>query len=221
MTRYSVIRLDEIDEITDGRLPCRPVRHHFGIRSFGVNAWTAAAAGERVLNQHDEAGDAEELYLVHRGRATFELDGARVDAQAGTFVFARPGVMRTAFAEEPGTTILAIGGRPGEAYEPDGWELWMPVAPLFNEGRYAEAADRTRELAGAHPQLPLLTYMIACCESMAGRTEAALEALRAAAVSPRMRMLAAKDPDLAAIRGEAAFAEIIEPAPPPCGDDLV
>ena len=209
MTDYAVIRLDDIDEITDGRFPCRPVRHHFGITSFGVNAWTAAAAGDRVINEHDEAGDAEELYLVHRGRATFELDGERVDAPAGTFVFARPGVMRTAFAEEPGTTILAIGGTPGEAYEPDGWELWMPVAPVFNEGRYAEAADRTRELASAHPQAPMLVYMLAVCESKAGRTEAALEALRAAAGSRRMRMIAAKDPELDAIRGEPAFAEII------------
>jgi hypothetical protein len=198
MTGYAVVRLDDIDEITDGRQPCRPVRHHFGITSFGVNAWTAAAAG-----------DAEELYLVHRGRATFELDGERVDAPAGTFVFARPGVMRTAFAEEPGTTILAIGGTPGEAFEPDGWELWMPVAPLFNEGKYAEAADRTRELVNAHPQAPMLAYMLACCESKAGRTEAALEALRAAAVSRRMRMIAAKDPDMDALRGEPAFAEII------------
>jgi hypothetical protein len=209
MAGYAVIRLDEIDEITDGREPWRPVRQHFGITSFGVNAWTAGAAGDRIINEHDEAGDAEELYLVHRGRATFELDGERVDAPAGTFVFARPGVMRTAFAEEPGTTILAIGGTPGEAYEPDGWELWAPVAPLFYEGRYAEAADRTRELAGARPELPMLTYMLACCESKAGRTEAALEALRAAAVSRRVRMIAAKDPDLDAIRGEPAFAEII------------
>jgi hypothetical protein len=208
-TGYAVSRLDEIEEITDGRLPCRPVRHHFGISSFGVNAWTAAAAGERVLNAHDEAGDAEELYLVHQGHATFELDGERLDAPTGTLVYARPGVMRTAFAEQPGTTILAIGGRPGEAYEPDGWELWMPVAPLFNEARYAEAADRTRELAAARPELPMLTYMLAVCESKAGHTEAALEALRAAAVSPRMRMIAAKDPDLDGIRTEPGFADII------------
>ena len=40
----------------------------------------------------------EELYLVLQGRAVFELDGERVDAPAGTFVFARPGVKRTAFA---------------------------------------------------------------------------------------------------------------------------
>jgi len=210
MTGYAVVRLDDIDEIPD-RIRCRPVRHHFGITSFGVNTWTAAAAGERVLNEHDEAGDSEELYLVHRGRATFELDGERVDAPAGTFVFARPGVMRTAFAEEPGTTIVAVGGTPGEPYEPDGWEVWMPVAPLYNAGKYAEAAERTRELVAAHPQLPMLAYMLACCESKAGRTEAALEALRAAAGSRRMRMIAAKDPDLDGIRAEPAFAEIIGP----------
>ncbi len=81
--------------------------------------------------------------------------------------------------------------------------------PCLNEGRYAEAADRTRELASAHPQAPMLVYMLAVCECKAGRTEAALEALRAAAVSRRMRMIAAKDPELDAIRGEPAFAEII------------
>lgn len=207
MTGHAAIRLDDIDEIPDD-IPCRPVRHHFGIRSFGVNAWTAAA-GERVLNEHDEAGDSEELYLVHRGRATFELDGERVDAPAGTFIFAPPGVLRTAFAEEPGTTILAIGGTPGEAYEVIGWEVWMPVAPLYNDGKYAQAAERTRELAAARPELPILVYMLACCESRLGHTDAALEALRAAAASRRMRGIAAKDPELDAIRGEPAFAEII------------
>jgi len=209
MSGYTVAGLDDIQEISDGWLPCRPVRHHFGITSFGVNAWTAAAAGERVINEHDEAGDAEELYLVHRGRATFELDGERVDVPAGTFVFARPGVKRTAFAVEPGTTILAVGGRPGEAWEPDGWELWTPVAPLFYEGRYAEAADRSRELVEAHPRLPMLRYMLACCELKAGRTAEAIEQLRAALVTRRMRVIAAKDPALDAIRHERAFAELM------------
>jgi hypothetical protein len=41
-----------------------------------------------------------------------------------TLVFAPPGVKRMAFAEEPETTVLAFGGTPGKAYEPDGWELW-------------------------------------------------------------------------------------------------
>src|ERR671928_24193 len=118
MTEYAVAHLSEIDELNDGRAPFRPVRHHFGITSFGVNAWTGHAAGDRLINEHDEAGEDEELYVVQSGRATFELDGERVDAPAGTFVYARPGVKRTAYAEEPDTTILAVGGAPGEVYEP-------------------------------------------------------------------------------------------------------
>jgi len=211
MAGYAVARLDDIDEVSDGREPCRPVRHHFGITSFGVNTWTGAAPGDRIINEHDEAGDAEELYLVHRGRATFELDGERVDAPAGTFVFAQPGVNRTAFAEEPGTTVVAVGGRPGEAYEPDGWELWLPVAPVYNAGRFAEAADRTRELAAEHPGLPMLPYMLACCELRAGRTDEALAALRTALVTRRMRVIAAKDPDLGALRDDPAFTRLLTP----------
>src|SRR5213592_2264546 len=111
MAAYSVAHLGEIEEVSDGRCPWRPIRHHFGIMSFGVNAWTARQAGDRVINEHDEDDEVgeEELYLVQSGRATFELDGERVDAPAGTFVFARPSAKRTAFAEEPGTTIVALG----------------------------------------------------------------------------------------------------------------
>jgi tetratricopeptide (TPR) repeat protein len=216
VTAYAAARLDDIDEITDGGCPCRPVRHHFGITSFGANAWTAAAVGDRIINEHDEAGDSEELYLVHRGRATFELGDERVDAPAGTLIFARPGVRRTAFAEEPGTTILVLGGRPGEAWEPDGWELWVPVAAhLYDEGNYAEAAERTRALLDANPGLPMLPYMLACCECKLGNTQAAIEHLGAAMVSKRMRVIAAKDPDLDALRDEPGFTELIGSRPSP------
>src|SRR3954454_4438471 len=154
MASYAVARLEEIEELTDGREPFRPVRHHFGITSFGVNAWTAAEAGDRIINEHDESdpGSHEELYLVMTGRAVFELDGDRVPAPAGTFVFAPPGVKRTAFAEEPQTTVIALGGTPGQAYEPDGWEIWAPLTPLYGPVEYAEAPDRGRELVEAHPQ---------------------------------------------------------------------
>src|SRR5262249_848917 len=111
MSEYTVVRIEEIDELSDGRAPMRPVRHHLGITSFGVNTWTGKAAGDRIINEHDEADDeGEELYLVHQGRARFELDGQTFDAPAGTLVYAQSGVMRTAFAEEPGTTIVAMGG---------------------------------------------------------------------------------------------------------------
>ena len=213
MSGYAIAHLDEIDELDDGRCPCRPVRHHFGITSFGVNAWTGRAAGDRIINEHDEADvddQSEELYVVTAGRAVFELDGQRRDAPAGTFVFVPPAVRRTAFAEEPGTTIVAIGGVPGKAYEPRGWELWVPVGRLYAEGAYAEAADRGREVIEAHPEYALLFYNVACCESLAGRPGDAIEHLRRAIeLSETFRAYAREDSDFDPIRNEPAFTELV------------
>jgi tetratricopeptide (TPR) repeat protein len=212
MKNYAVARLDEIDVVDDGREPFRAVRHHFGITSFGITAWTAREAGDRIINEHDESEpDApEELYVVLHGQAVFELDGERVAAPAGTFVFARPGVKRTAFAEEPGTTVVALGGTPGQAYEPDGWELWAPLNPLYRAGEFAEAAERGRELVAAHPHYAGLLYNLACCESLAGRTADAVDHLgRAIDRSERFRAYAREDSDFDPIRDEPAFKALI------------
>jgi hypothetical protein len=212
MSGYVVAHLDEIDEIDDGRCPLRPVRHHFGITAFGVNAWTAREAGDRIINEHDESepDSNEELYLVLRGRAVFEVDGDRVVAPAGTLVFAGPGVKRTAFAEEPETTIIAIGGTPRKVYEPTGWELWAPLRPLYETGEYAEVADRGRVLVAAHPQYVELFYNLACCESLAGRTTDAIDHLRRAIeMSETSRAYAKDDSDFDPIRDEPAFKELI------------
>ena len=213
MSGYAVARVDEIDEISDGRCPQRPVRFHFGITAFGVNAFTGRKAGDRLINEHDESQEQdlqEELYLVQQGRATFELDGERVDAPAGTFVFVRPEVKRTAFAEEPGTTIVAFGGTAGKAYEAQGHELWMPLHHLYQAGEYAEVADRGRELIEAHPEYAGPLYNLACCESLAGRTDDAIKHLRMAVDrNEPFRSLAAEDSDFDAIRDEAAFQELV------------
>jgi tetratricopeptide (TPR) repeat protein len=214
MAEYSVARLEEIDEVTDGREPWRPVRHHFGITSFGFTAWTGRQAGDRIINEHDEDGEDEELYFVHSGRARFELDGERVDAPAGTFVSVPPGVMRTAFAEEPDTTILVAGATPGQAYAPSGWEVWAPAGKLYQEGRYDEAADVALELVAAHPEYPMLLYNLACCESLAGRKPAALEHLQLAIEkSDRVRPFLEDDSDLDPLRDEPAFQALVSSSP--------
>jgi hypothetical protein len=88
MDGYVVAHVDEIEEIDDGRAPMRAVRHHFGITSFGVNAWIAREAGARIINEHDESepDSQEELYLVLRGRASFELDGEALARLTGAGV---------------------------------------------------------------------------------------------------------------------------------------
>jgi len=212
MSGYAVAHLDEIDELDDGRCPLRPVRHHFGITAFGINAWTGREAGDRIINEHDESepDGNEELYLVLRGRAVFELDGERLDAPEATLVFVRSGVKRTAFADEPGTTIVAVGGVPGKAYEPIGWEVWAPIGKLYESGEYAAAADRGRELVAAHPEYAGPLYNLACCESLAGRTSDALKHLRQAIdLSEQFRSYAKGDSDFDPIRDEPAFKELV------------
>ena len=212
MDAYAVAHVDEIGEIDDGRAPMRAVRHQLGITAFGVNAWTSRAAGDRIINEHDEdEPDAQqELYLVLRGRASFEVDGDQFDAPAGTFVFVRPGVKRTAFGDEPGTTIVVIGGVAGKPYEPGGWELFAPVRPLYEAGEYAEAAERGRELLADDPPYADLFFNVACCESLAGEKDQAIAHLRRAIeISERTRSYLEGDSDLDPIREEPAFKELL------------
>lgn len=212
MSGYLAARLDEIAELSDGRVPYRPIRHHFGITSFGVNVFTAHAPGDRVLNEHeeDDPDEQEELYFVIAGHATFELDGASLDAPAGTFVRVDPGVRRTAFAREAETDVLALGATPGTAYAPSGWEVWGPLAPLYNAGRYEEAAEQGRALLEGEPPYSELYYNVACCEALAGQGAAAIAHVRRAIeLHEPLRAYAREDSDLAAIREEPAFQELI------------
>lgn len=213
MTAFTVARLEELEEIDDGRCPFRPVRHHFGIMTFGVTAATASSDGDRLINEHseDEPDSSEELYVVMSGHARFELDGEIRDAPAGTLVHVPAGIKRTAVAQEAGTTVLAIGGAPrGKPYQPTGWEMFSPLIPLFEAGEYAEGADRAQALIADDPPYSALYYNIACLESLAGRTDAALAHLRRAVeLAPSAAELARDDDDLAALRAHAAFAEIV------------
>ncbi len=210
MAAYSVTRFDAIDEVDDGGAPYRPVRHHFGIASFGVNSLTGRKTADRITNEHSEEDDQEELYLVLQGRAAFELDGERVDAPTGTLVFAAPGVKRTAFSEEDGTTIVVVGGKPGKAYEVLGFEVWAPFGPLYEAGDYAEAADQARGAIEAHPEAVGAFFCLACCEARAGRADDAARHLRhALELSERLQGLARRNSDLDSIRDRPEIAELL------------
>lgn len=128
---WKTAHLSEIEPILEpeaGLEEWLPVRHRLGVSAFGVNAWVAREAGDRVIEEHDEvnssgAADHEELYLVLEGHAAFTVDGEEIDAPRGTLVFVRdPALVRTAVGREPGTTVLAVGAAPGEVFEVSPWE---------------------------------------------------------------------------------------------------
>jgi quercetin dioxygenase-like cupin family protein len=114
-----------IDEIASNRWPhWIPVRHHFGIETFGINIWRGQDDGT-VIPEHDEsASGAPELYYVVDGQATFTVAGDEVDAPAGTCIWVSdPSAKRAGRATEPNTLVLSVSGAaPGQAYAPAGWD---------------------------------------------------------------------------------------------------
>jgi mannose-6-phosphate isomerase-like protein (cupin superfamily) len=193
---WQAAHLDELDRLpVEQGLEWRPIRRRFGIRAFGVNAYTAEKPGDWVVEEHTEATYGhEELYLVVRGRARFTLDGEEVDAPAGTIVFLPdPKVKRVAIAEEEGTTVLAVGGKPGEAFTPSGWEWSFVASTQQPDEAVATLRAGVEELGETGASL----YQLARFEAKAGRTEdARAHIAKALALEPSYRRYAEKDDDL-------------------------
>jgi hypothetical protein len=95
-----------------------------------------------------------------------------------------------------------------QRYAPELW--WDSAAPLYEAGKYAEAADAGRKLVEARPDQPYLHYNIACCESRGERPAEAIDHLREAIEAwDGFRALARDDSDFDPIRGQAEFEALV------------
>lgn len=210
--QYQVASIDDLPLIVSGaEFGVRPVRLHFGITSFGINAYTAENAGDHVIEDHVEtttgAGRHEELYFVVSGRATFEVSGEPLDAPTGTVVFVGdPEIRRGAVAEEAGTTVLVVGATPGRRFEPSPWEAWLAAKPFLDQGRPDEGIGVFEAALERHPGNPNVLYNLACFEALAGRADDALAHLQEAVEKdPRTREWAQTDEDFASVRDDPRF----------------
>jgi hypothetical protein len=202
------LRLDDVEGIpVFGSLVWKPVRRELGVTAFGINAYTAAAAGDEVVEDHDETSlGHEEIYLVVSGHAIFTVDGEEVDAPASTLVFLDdPAQRRSAVARDAGTTVLAIGGVPGR-HEVSAWEYLFATLPYRDAGDFETARQMLEENVAEHPDLPALRYHLACIEALCGNRERALDELSVAvAGGDRFRERAQMDEDFDSIRDDPRF----------------
>jgi hypothetical protein len=193
---YRVASIADLDRIpVEKGLEWRPIRRHFGIRAFGTNAYTAQNVGDWVVEEHtEETPGHEELYVVIAGLARFTVDDEEFDAPVGTIVhISDPKLKRVAVAQEPGTTVLALGGKPGEAFAPSAWEWFFTAYAQLPDEAVATIEDGLREL-GEHPAL---LYHLACVEARAGRVDDARGHLaRAVELRPELAERARNDDDL-------------------------
>ena len=202
-----LLRLDEIEGLPVlGTLSWKPIRKTLGVTAFGINAYTAANAGDEVVEEHtEEQLGHEEIYFVHTGHAVFEIDGESVDAPAGTLVYLDDVKQRRhAVAKEPGTTVLAIGGVPG-THESSPWEYFFPALPAMREHRYDEARAILEENM-KEKDAPVMHYQLACVEALSGNRDRALDELAVAvAGGERFARWAQEDEDFASIRDDPRF----------------
>jgi len=217
-SRFVFTQLDELEPApriapgaTDDGRQRFDVRRRLGITAFGVQAF-GAPSGVDVIREHDETllGEAgqEELYLVVRGAATFEIDGEVFEAPTGALVQVQPAAKRKATATEDGTTILAIGGTPGKAYEPAPEEAAEAFA-AYNAGDYETALAKQLVVVEKQPDNPVAQFNVGCFAARAGHADEAIEALRRAVeINERIKELIATDEDLDSIREDQRFAEL-------------
>jgi tetratricopeptide (TPR) repeat protein len=205
----TVSHIDELDaiEMPDGFV-WHPVRRHFDIRAFGVNAYSAAEVGGQIVEEHTESMlGHEEIYLVVRGRARFTVDGNDQELGTGQLVFVRePLLRRGAVALDEDTVVLALGGKPGEAHVVSAWEAMFAAVPYSRDENWTEAIRIHVEALVEQPEHPALLYNLACMEARGGRLlDALLHLQRAVELDPKWAEYARKDSDFAAIRSEPGF----------------
>lgn len=211
---FEVAQLDDLEQlpVDDEGLVWRPVRRRFGISAFGVNAYTGAGAGDRVIEEHTERTNGhEELYVVLAGRATFTVGGDEVDAPAGTLVhLPDPEVRRGAVAAEAGTTVLALGGKRGEAFTPSAWETVFAAYAYRRLGDVERGWELLREAVEQDPSAWQGQYHLACFAALDGDRGAAFAHLeRAVEMDEEAARWAADDEDFATIRDDPRFASAI------------
>jgi tetratricopeptide (TPR) repeat protein len=206
------VNIAHVDDLPAIELPdgfvWRPVRRHFDIRAFGVNAYTAREAGGQIVEEHTENTlGHEEIYLVLRGRARFTVDGDEHELGPAQLVFVRdPALRRGAVALDADTVVLALGGKPGEPHRVSAWEAMFAAVPAARAERWDEAIGMHEEALAEQPDHPALLYNLACMEARGGRAlDALLHLQRAVELDPKYGEYARSDTDFAAIRSEPGF----------------
>ena len=208
---FAVVPLDEVERYPamSGAPVLMPLRRQLGIRAFGINCWTAPV-GAPVIERHNEPDGDEEVYIVVSGRARFTVADETFDAGPATLVHVRPDTLREAVAVEPETLVLAVGAKPGEAFEPKSWENFQIA---FAEA-YARGEEEARRLLGEmlarDPKAWQPAYNAACFETLTRNTDAAFEHLADALAlgPPRVRQLAAEGEDFVSLHSDPRWQQL-------------
>ena len=107
----------KIEVLTDSKYGFRRARDDLGVTSFGINVLDLPPGYENYPDHdHSESGQ-EEVYMVLEGDATLRTGDEEQHIEPGTLVRVGPDQKRKWIPGDSGVRLLALGGKPGAAYE--------------------------------------------------------------------------------------------------------
>ena len=130
---YAVKRTDEMEPIFEGVV--RRARASLGASSLGMQVmdfppeWPGYPNHDHLTNS-DDGNDLgqEEIYIATGGSATLEIGEEEHRLEPGVIARVGAGQKRRIIPGPDGFQMVAVGGRPGEAYVPPAWtELGGPL----------------------------------------------------------------------------------------------
>ena len=116
MSDYAIKRIDEMEAAFRGAF--KRARAELGVEAFGMQVIDLPPNLEQFPeHDHAESGQ-EEVYVVLRGRGEVEIDGERHAIDPETIVRVGPAAKRKLYTGDEPMRVLALGGVPGQPYEP-------------------------------------------------------------------------------------------------------
>ena len=127
-THKRIEEIEPLEGFIDG-FDFRPVRAALGVTPFGINIIEMPAGADHYpAHDHSSEGPGnppaqqlgqEEVYVALRGSAEVEIDGRRYPVDADHILRVGPTARRKILPGPEGVRLLALSGKPGEAYDPE------------------------------------------------------------------------------------------------------
>jgi mannose-6-phosphate isomerase-like protein (cupin superfamily) len=116
MSDFTVKKIDDMEAIYGGAF--KRARAELGVEAFGMQVIDMPPNLEQYPeHDHAESGQ-EEVFVVLRGGGEIEVDGERVPIDPQTMIRVGPAAKRKIWPGPEGMRVLALGGVPGQPYEP-------------------------------------------------------------------------------------------------------
>lgn len=122
MSSYTIRTIDDLESIHHGAVKLAGAE--LGLKAFGMQVLDLPA-GFSDYPDHDHSADGqEEVYVVLRGSAEFQIDEERLPLRAGQIIRVAPEAKRKLEPGADGARILAIGAAADRRYQrPESFRL--------------------------------------------------------------------------------------------------